>query len=231
MSSVTGHGLVATALMFVALSAPSARAGDVTLYRCVDAKGAIAVQDQPCPKDAQQTVLKMARPIDAPLRPQKIVAVQAPPLEVHVVSDRYPQPVWECTNAQTGETYLSDSGTPQSRYVSSWMYGVTGGFAVHGELTPSQALHPPPPLRPPNQPPPPPQQPPHHDRHGHFLGGPAYAYVQDSCVRLQQNEVCEHLRDRDDVLRKLIFNSQPDERVQYEREQKGLRQQLREDCG
>jgi hypothetical protein len=211
----------------------AARAGDVTLYRCVGAKGAVSIQDQPCPRDAHQDVLKMVRPIDAPPRPQAVaVAAPSPPsVEVRVVRDHYPQPMFECTNAETGETYLSDTGVPQSRYVPFWNYGVVDNFSVRGELSDSQALHPSPPLRAPNQPPPPPQRPAHRNPHGRFLGGPGYAYVQDSCVRLQQNEVCGRLRDRDDALEKLIFNAQPDERSRYEREQKGVRQQMREDCG
>ncbi len=230
MSSVRQARFVA-ACAAVALTAASVSvAGDVTLYRCVGAKGAIAVQDQPCPKDAQQTVLKMQRPVDAPPRPQKIVAAQAPPPEVLVVRDRYPQPQYECTNAVTGETYLSDSGVPQSRVVPYWTLGLSDGFSVRGELSPSQALHPPPPLRPPNQPPP--QMPLHRGSHGRFFNGfPGYATVQDNCVRLQRGEACDRLRDRDDALGKLIFNAQQNDRARYEREQKGLREQIREDCG
>ena len=229
------HGRWCTAALFIAALAltGAARAGDVVLYRCVDAHQAIAVQDQPCPKDSHQDVLKMVRPIDAPPRPRAVAttASSPPAVEAHVMHDRYPQPMYECTNAETGETYLSSTGIPQSRYVPFWTFGVTDGFSVRGELTPSQALHPAPPLRPPNQPPPPPQD--HSTRHGHgrFGGAPAYAYVEDSCVRLQQGEVCERLRDRDDALEKLIFNAQPSDRSRYEREQKGVREQMREDCG
>lgn len=221
------------ALAFVALaSVCAAQAGDITLYRCVGAKGAIAVQDQPCPADAQQTVLKMVRPVDAPPRPQRIAEAAPAPVVVHDVQDRYPQPTWECTNAQTGETYLNHSGVPQSRYVPYWTTGVTDGFFVRGELTPSQALHPAPPLRRPDQPPPPPPERSAHRSHGRSFGGlPGYAYVEDSCVPLQQDEVCARMRGRDDALQKLIFNAQPSDRGRYEREQKGVRQQLRADCG
>ena len=233
MVSSARHRLSVAVLLLAASVA--ARADDVTLYRCVGAKGAIAVQDQPCPKGMQQSVLKMVRPVDAPPPPQPSppAAPAPPPVEVRVVSERYPQPMYECTNAETGETYLSRSGVPQSRAVPYWTLGAGDGFFVRGQLTPSQALHPPPPLRPPNQAPPPPTaRPPRHGSHGRFAGGLAgYAYVEDSCVRLPQNEVCGRLRERDDALRKLIFNGQQDDRERYEREQKGLREQIREECG
>ena len=66
-------------------------------------------------------------------------------------------------------------------------------------------------------------------RHGGF-GFPVLTYVEDSCVRLQQDEVCETLRERNNALGTLIFNGQPSDRERYERERKGLVEQMRQDC-
>lgn len=206
-----------------------AHADELTLYRCVDVRGTIAIQDRPCPVGSQQRVLKMQRPVDAPPSPPVATAPPPPPVEVRIVHDRGMPPTYECTNAQTGETYLNHSGVGQSRYVPYWAYGVGSGFAVFGTLTPAQALHPPPPVGPPQPPPRPAGNRHPYPRMGGGLLG--YSYVEDHCDPLPQGEVCARLRDRDDALEKLIFNAQPSDRRTYEREQIGVREQLREGCG
>ncbi len=208
-----------------AATASPAPTGDITIYRCVGPNHAITLQDHPCPKDVHQDVLQMVRPIDAPPRPQPVATVVPPPVEVRVVHERESQPLYECTNAETGETYLSQTGAPQSRYVTYW----SSGFG--DDLTP---VGPRPPLSHPalTQPllsPTPKPHPIARPMHSRFAF-PAAVYVTDTCVRLSQQETCARMSERNNALGTLIFNGQANDRVRYEREQKALREQMREEC-
>jgi hypothetical protein len=214
MPSAVRQRLVTAALLLGALIASdAASAGDVTIYRCVGAGNQIALQDHPCPKDARQDVRQMIRPQDPPPRPPPVAVATplAPPaVEIRVVHVRDPQPLYECRNADSGETYLSQTGVPESRYVPFWTLGLGDGLAQSGERKPPPQVH-------------------GRLPHGHFAYPPV-VYVEDTCVRLPQNEVCQRLRARNDALGTLIFNGQPSERERYERERKGLLEQMRNDC-
>jgi len=220
MPAVIRHRLMIAALLLGALLAGNAaRADDVTIYRCVDAAGKVALQDRPCPKDVHQDVRQMIRPVDAPPRPEPVYA-PAPPathtVEVHVVHERDPQPAYRCTTPD-GDSYISRTGIPQGHYVPFWTNGFVAGngFANGG--------------RPPSQPMPHSGDPQFHHSGGGF-GFPIMTYVEDTCVRMPQDEVCDSLRARNDQLGTLIFNGQPSDRERYERERKGLVEQMRSDC-
>ncbi|HTA64481.1 MAG TPA: DUF4124 domain-containing protein [Xanthomonadaceae bacterium] len=194
------------AFLVGALAVPrAAHADTVTIYRCVDTKGGVSLQDKACPKDARQETREMVRPQDA--LPQPVAAAShAPPhpVEVRVVHERDPQPAYQCTTPD-GDTYINHTGIPQGRYEPLWTTGpardtgfVAGG---HAPLT-----------------------------HAHGYGVPAMSYVEDTCVRLPQEDVCAGLRARADQLGTMIFNAQPSDRERYERERKGLDEQMRSDC-
>lgn len=214
------HRLATFAILLCALIATdNARAGDVTIYRCVGTGNQISLQDHPCPKDARQDVRQMIRPQDAPPRPQQVAAATPPApqaTEIRVIHVRDPQPLYECQNAETGDTYMSQTGIPQSRYVPFWTLGLGDSFANVGGRTPRPM-------------PSPMSRPPAHVPHDRFVY-PYSVYVEDTCVRLPQEEACQHLRDRNDALGTLIFNSQPSDRERYERERKGLVEQIRDEC-
>ena len=205
--------------MLAAFAAPNIApaADEVTIYRCVGAGGKITLQDRPCPKDAHQDVRQMIRPQDPPPPPPQPV-VKAPPtaqapVEVRIVHVRDPQPLYECRTAN-GDTYLSQTGTPQARYVPLWTFGIGSssfmGVGGRGSLPPSRTPGPP--------------------RGGPIFFAPS-VYVEDHCERLPQIEVCQRLHDRQDELGTRIFNSQPSDRVRLERERQGLIEQMRSDCG
>jgi hypothetical protein len=206
------------AILLVALAwtGISRAADEVTIYRCASAGGKISLQDRPCPKDAHQDIRQMIRPQDPPPRPQSST-VQAPPAaspaEVRIVHVRDSQPTYQCTTPD-GDTYINHTGIPQARYVPLWTFGIRrgNGFENVGRPTPQPSPNPVG-RRPP-----------------HGLGFPLMAYVEDSCVRLQQDEVCQSLRARNDVLGTLIFNGQPSDRERYERERRGLLEQMQSDC-
>ena len=230
MHTFVPHRPIHAVLVIAAMLASAiACADDVTIYRCVSPSNHITLQDHPCPKDAHQDVRQMIRPQDPPPRPQVVATAQPstpPAMEVRVVHVRDPQPLYECTNAESGETYLSQSGVPQSRYVTYWSSGFGDDFTLIGPRPPLS--HPAlthPPLSPTPKP-----HPIVHPSHGRFAF-PAFVYVADSCVRLSPQETCERMRERNDALGTLIFNGQANDRVSYEREQKALREQMRDECG
>ena len=75
-----GPLLLLLALALAPVSAdPRAATGEVTVYRCVGDKGVLSLQDNPCPKGAQQTTLQMVRPKDAPPRPAAKPEPEPPP--------------------------------------------------------------------------------------------------------------------------------------------------------
>lgn len=213
------------ALMIVLLLAPfamidPARAADeVTIYRCVAIGGKVSLQDHPCPKDAHQDVREMIRPTDPPPRPQPIARAATErtqaPVEIRIVHVRDPQPLYECRSFD-GQTYLSQSGIPQSRFVPLWVLGYHvfndgGSFADVGRPAPTRL--------PPSS---------GYAPNGQFDA--SATYIQDRCERLPQAEVCQRLSTRKDELGTRIFNAQASDRVRFERERQGLIEQLRSDC-
>jgi len=219
MQTAVRDAFIGAALIGACFAAGAARADDVIIYRCVDAAGKVALQDRPCPKDVHQDVRQMLRPQDPPPSPEPINVVVPPAtrtVEVHVVHDRDPQPAYRCTTPD-GETYISRTGIPQGHYVPFWTFGFGrgNGFA-NGGRPPAQSM------------PRPGDSQFHHGGGG--IGFPIMTYVEDTCVRMPQDEVCGSLRARNDQLGTLIFNGQPSDRERYERERKGLLEQMRSDC-
>jgi Domain of unknown function (DUF4124) len=75
-------GMIARAATAIAclLAAAGAFAGTpVTVYRCVDPKGAVSLQDEPCPKGSVQGTRQMQRPVDAPAKPAASAVPKSPP--------------------------------------------------------------------------------------------------------------------------------------------------------
>jgi hypothetical protein len=130
-------------LLVVALAAlpdrPGPRAeGQITVYRCVDAKGALSLQDKPCAKGSDQKTLEMVRPKDAPPRPR---APKPPP---EPIAEELPPPEWEyeplpppalyqCTSYD-GIVRESEQYDPNPRCEPLALY-----YPYPNELTPEQA--------------------------------------------------------------------------------------------
>ena len=72
----------------------------VTVYRCVDGKGHVTLQDDPCPAGARSTSRQMQRPKDAPPRPiaprQPEPAPVPPPRPAPPLIP--PPPMYHCTS-------------------------------------------------------------------------------------------------------------------------------------
>lgn len=213
----------------LAVAAGPVRAGEqVTIYRCVDARGKLTLRDTPCAKGEQQETRTMVRPKDAPPRPasstppsrdREIVVVERP--AASLVPAR---PLYECITPD-GERYASDTAEGNPRWVPLW----TLGYPVYPTLPRRESGFE---YRIGN-------------RHVGISGGsrvvvgPVYSpaaygagtWVRDSCHPLPQDEVCDRLRDRRDEVRRRFFNAQPSERDVLRVEERGLNARLANDCG
>jgi hypothetical protein len=201
-------------------------ADDVTIYRCVDAKGHLTLRDTPCAKGEQQQARTMLRPKDAPPQPRTIVreAPQPSPAAPSVVYATPPRPLYECVTPD-GERYASDTSEGNPRWVPLWTLGypvapvyrrqragvdfsvgnrhvvVSGGSHVSSEpLYPVAAYG-------------------------------AGSWIRDTCYALPQAEVCDRVRDRRNEVRRRYFNAQPSERDVLRVEERGLNARLDSDCG
>lgn len=204
-------------------TAPAAPGGQVVIYRCTDARGAVTLSDAPCPKGQSQQRREMVRPQDAPTRPQPVApppvaAVEAPP---RVIVVQPPRPLYQCTTPD-GQQYLSETAAGNPRFVPLWTLDVPVRVPVYepgraeiriddgrvsGSVTTGgvrEVLTP--------------------------AGQGAGTWVSDACAPLPQAEVCAQLRDRRDELRRRFFNAQPSERAQLSREERALNARLDEDC-
>ena len=221
-------------LLLAACAACSAWAADeVTIYRCLDAKGRLTLRDTPCARGEHQEARTMLRPKDAPPRPRPVVqevAVPASPSPPVVVAYP-PRPLYECITPD-GDRYTSDTGEGNPRWVPLW----TLGYPV-APLYPRQdagvdfRIG---------------------NRHVEISGGshvttggvaygtsqPAYpiamgpgGWVRDSCYALPQAEVCDRIRDRRAEVQRRFFNAQPSERDVLRVEERGLVARLDQDCG
>ena len=227
------RALSTSLVLLAAFAAAPCAAQDVTIYRCVDAKGHLALRDSPCKAGEKQDIKTMQRPVDAPKR-----HVEPAPEEHHapayVDEGHYhdvtyvtpPRPLYECITPD-GERYTSDSDQGNPRWVPLWTLGYPmvpltrrgivastdlaithGSVHIDGSHT---VLAPPVPV-------------------------PRYAYgagtwVRDDCHELPQQEVCARLRDRRDEIRHRFFNAMPSERDVLRVEERGVNARLDNDCG
>ncbi|HMB56224.1 MAG TPA: DUF4124 domain-containing protein [Arenimonas sp.] len=163
---------LATILLLIAAGArggdvPAALASsEVTVYRCVDIKGRVSLQGDPCPKGSQQVTRQMQRPIDPPPRPaanKKTAAAKpapAPMLEPEPPPQQFfpPPPMFRCTSYD-GIVRDSEVYDPNPRCEPLALY-----YPEPQSLTPAQAG--------------------------------SCRWVQDSCVRLSDDAACDLLKKK-----------------------------------
>lgn len=243
-------------LLLGAVAAPPAPAQDeVTIYRCTDAQGRLALQDFPCADQEQQQVRTMARPQDPepPADPAPVApAAPAPePPMTEVIVRNPPRPIYECITPD-GERYTSDDGDGNPRRAPAWGWGGpwpgvgrgtgtaprratdrrSAGIASRGMST-----SPGPSLTAPSRsqartPPPRPRPPGHRYPPAHAYGyGSDDGWIRDQCHVLPRGEACAVLRDQRSELRRRIFNAQPSERAVLREDVRRLSARLDEDCG
>ena len=210
-------------LLGLSLAALPARlpAQDVTIYRCVDAKGNLALRDSPCGKAESQEVRSMQRPRDPPAgtaaiaRPSPRPALAAPP-PVQVVYRTPPRPLYECVTPD-GKRYTSDNGEGNPRSVPLWTLGYpmwTRRGGNSGSRPPDYA-----------------------GGHGPGAHRPGIVlpagstWIRDECYALPQEEVCGRLSDRRYEIIRRYNSAMQSERRQLELEQRGIDARLSNDCG
>ena len=215
MRHAINRSLVAAALLLAWSPRPSL-AGDVTIYRCVDAKGKLTLRDTPCAAGELQETRTMPRPKDAAPRPpaRRPAAPQSDYVEPPRVVVAYPpRPMYECVNLDD-ERYTSDNAEGNPRWVPLWTLGYEASPRIADFRMGA--------------------------RRAGVSGGrpidPTLAYgtgtwIRDPCYALPQGEVCNRLIDRRDEIRRRFFNAMPSERDVLRVEERGVNARLANDCG
>lgn len=108
------------------LSAADPKASSkVTIYRCVDAKGKVSLQDSPCAKTSQQETREMLRPKDAPpskKRPVVAAPRYEPPAAQNYIWLTPPPELFQCTDYE-GKVRDSENYDPNPRCEPLWVLG------------------------------------------------------------------------------------------------------------
>ena len=129
--------------MTVLALCPQARAeNDITIYRCVDASGAIALQnDVPCPKGSQQTLRKVGVLPTLPAPPAPVVkppavapaAPPAPPAPEPVVRTA-PPALFQCRTWDERD-YLGETAEPPATCAPVQSIGIDGSTELAAGTT------------------------------------------------------------------------------------------------
>lgn len=215
-----------------------AEAGDVTIYRCTDAKGKLTLRDSPCKRGEKQQTQTMLRPQDARPAPviRGIAPRSAPPTEtVRYVVQAAPRTLYACI-APDGRRYNSESPEGNPRWVPLWTMDAPyyGGYPAYPPVTGRVGGE----LR-------------YRDRHTSVrigggretIGAPVTGYpltpmpvaggswVRDACEPMTASESCAVMSDRRYEISRRYAQAMPSERSQLDRESATLDSRLRQECG
>ncbi|MBN8214822.1 MAG: DUF4124 domain-containing protein [Xanthomonadales bacterium] len=137
-------GALASAL--TALALPARAQSDITIYRCVDASGAVTLQnDVPCPKGSQQTLRKVGVLPTLPAPPATVIkpqaAASAPP-PVPATATVVPEPVartappalYQCRTWDERD-YLGDTAEPPATCAPVQSIGIDGSSELAAGTT------------------------------------------------------------------------------------------------
>lgn len=142
-------------LIVLGLAAFGARAGEMAIYRCTDAAGAVTVQNMPCPKGMKQEKKMMQAITTVPMgnaatpaahpAPARVTPTETPRAKDVPASDipqttsatdapRLPPPnLFRCTTRDAG-SYLTEDSEPQERCLPMRTVGFDGR-AQSGDAT------------------------------------------------------------------------------------------------
>lgn len=131
------------AIVLGAAIAPASRAGEVVIYRCTDASGALTLQNAPCPKGMKQEQRTLPGVNTVPMAPASPAAppaaAQRPPAAPSSPTTREPAPaapaadaprlpppvLFQCTTYDK-DTYVTEDSEPASRCVALRTTGLDG---------------------------------------------------------------------------------------------------------
>ncbi len=129
------------ALLAGALYLPAHAQSDMTIYRCIDASGAVTLQnDVPCPKGSQQSVRKVgvlqtmpaavAAPPAPAAKPAPAAAKLPPPAAAPVapIVRSAPSPLFQCRSWDDRD-YLGDTAEPPATCAPVQSMGIDGTTA------------------------------------------------------------------------------------------------------
>lgn len=215
--------LLLLALPLLFLAAPVA-AEELTVYRCTDSAGQVALRDSPCPDGAREETIDMQRPTDPPPAPvipsSEPAPSPVPRAETRVVIVEAPSPIFQCTTPD-GERYTSDNRDGNPRWVPAW----TLGYPVVWPRNPLGDRVGAPRPKPPSDGPGAPDRP-------TYIGttyGPG-TWIRDNCVELTRAQACELLREQQRELRKEWFNAMPTRRAEVAEEERVLADRFARSC-
>ena len=207
------------------LLATPASAEELTVYRCTDGAGHVALRDTPCPDGLREQAIDMQRPTDPPPAPVIVSSrstgqAPTPPQETRVVIVEAPRPLYQCTTPD-GDRYTSDAPDGNPRWVPLW----TLGYPAYLPRNPLGDRVGAPRPTPPNDGPGAPDLPP--------IVGIAYtpgAWVRDRCVQLPRANACDILRAEQRELRKEWFDAMPTRRAEVAEEERALESRVARTC-
>lgn len=211
------------ALVVIALVIGSV-AHAATAYKCIDARGAIAFQDQPCRTGQKQqsirlpdsappaeTIAAEAPPPSAMPPPQPVPPIPAPPPTAQIP----PPAFYLCTRAD-GSTYMSEDGQGSSMAVPLGVMGIPNRSLADAYSGPNSIGVSAPGLRKiPNVP------------AGSVPFGGMYTWIYDECHFAQPREACSYLRTQLDDVSVKLRRAFSDEAPQLEQQQSTLRESMR----
>jgi hypothetical protein len=122
------YGMLLMLLLSIQAWSVAADKDKVTVYRCVDAKGKVSLQDAPCAKNSKQETREMLRPKDAPPAKKKIAEKVSAPAALNTQTTepmiRFvpPPDLYQCTNYE-GKTRDSEQYDPNPRCEPLWALG------------------------------------------------------------------------------------------------------------
>lgn len=216
----------------------AARADQLSIYRCTDAKGKQTLRDSPCLRGEKQQVQDMIRPRDAKPTTSRAPAIISPnkPTETvrYVVQPSY-RPLYACVTPD-GQRYLSETAEGEPRWMPAWAaqpHNYPYPPAVIGRYQGDLRWR---------------------GRHGSVrlggerqyiagapvIGSPGYPapvissggyWVRDACSALSNAELCTVLGERRHEIRVRYSQAMPSERKLMDGESATLDNRLRQECG
>ncbi len=218
------------------------RAQNVLIYRCVAGDGSLTLRDSPCDDGERQDTRSMLRPQDPPPSPEPAPSppqapAAAPQREVQVVYRAPPRPMYECRTSD-GDTYVSDEGEGNPRWVPLWTLGYPTWTGYRSGPRPPPTAGPGQPgvLRPggqggPGGPTGPRPGGPHPGSHGPRVAYAGGTWVRDQCHPLPQQEICSRLTDRRWEIFRRYNSASQSERRELDLEKRGIDARMANDCG
>lgn len=210
--------LRALAFLFALTSAGALPAA--TVYKCVDAKGAVSFQDRPCAANARQQTIALPDPPPPPSSPVEPlaqdpiapVAELEPPPQIPTI----PPPQFFLCTRYDGTRYISDTGEGGSALVPLGVLGVPGRSLADAYSPQNSIGVSAPGLR----------QIPHLPARSVPFGGMS-TWIDDECHDASPREACAYLRQSLDDVRYKLTKAFSDTTPELKRQEADILERMR----